>query len=342
MGRSPRGGRPMPYMLTYFLRRSFYLLITVALVSVVAFVLIQLPPGDYLTTYVIQLENQGSTVSEAELAALRRQFGLDRPILVQYLRWIWNIVSRGNFGRSLLWNVAVSELIWDRMGWTMVVALGSLLFTYALAIPIGIYSALHKYSAFDFSFTVIGYVGLATPNFFLALLLMYLGFRVFGQSVGGLFSPEYADAPWSLRKLLDMLSHLWVPVVVLGTAGTASIIRVMRSMLLDELRKQYVVTARAKGLAERRLVFRYPVRIALNPIVATIGWQLAAIISGAPIVGVVLSLPTTGALMLRALLSQDMLLAGAFILLLSVLTVVGTFISDLLLAALDPRIRLEQ
>ena len=329
-------------MVTYFLRRSFYLLITVAVVSVVAFVLIQLPPGDYLTTYVIQLENQGSTVSEAELAALRRQFGLDRPILVQYLRWIWNIVSRGNFGRSLLWNVAVSELIWDRMGWTLVVALGSLLFTYAVAIPIGIYSALHKYSAFDFSFTVIGYVGLATPNFFLALLLMYLGFKVFGQSVGGLFSPEYADAPWSLRKLLDMLSHLWVPVVVLGTAGTASIIRVMRGMLLDELRKQYVVTARAKGMAERRLVFRYPVRVALNPIVATIGWQLAAIISGAPIVGVVLSLPTTGALMLRALLSQDMLLAGAFILLLSVLTVVGTFISDLLLAALDPRIRLEQ
>ena len=329
-------------MVTYFLRRSFYLLITVAVVSVVAFVLIQLPPGDYLTTYVIQLENQGSTVSEAELAALRRQFGLDRPILVQYLRWIWNIVSRGNFGRSLLWNVAVSELIWDRMGWTLVVALGSLLFTYAVAIPIGIYSALHKYSAFDFSFTVIGYVGLATPNFFLALLLMYLGFKVFGQSVGGLFSPEYADAPWSLRKLLDMLSHLWVPVVVLGTAGTASIIRVMRGMLLDELRKQYVVTARAKGMAERRLVFRYPVRVALNPIVATIGWQLASIISGAPIVGVVLSLPTTGALMLRALLSQDMLLAGAFILLLSVLTVVGTFISDLLLAALDPRIRLEQ
>ena len=329
-------------MLNYFLRRSFYLLLTLALVSVVAFVLIQLPPGDYLTTYVIQLENQGSTVSEAELAGLRRQFGLDQPVMVQYLRWIWNIVSRGNFGRSLLWNVAVSELIWERMGWTMVVALGSLMFTYAAAIPIGIYSALHKYSAFDFSFTVIGYVGLATPNFFLALLLMYLGFKVFGLSVGGLFSPAYADAPWSVGKLLDLLSHLWVPVVVLGTAGTASIIRVMRGMLLDELKKQYVVTARAKGLAERRLVFRYPVRIALNPIVATIGWQLAAIISGAPIVGVVLSLPTTGALMLRALLSQDMLLAGAFILLLSALTVVGTFISDLLLAALDPRIRLEQ
>ena len=329
-------------MLTYFLRRSFYLLITVAVVSVVAFVLIQLPPGDYLTTYVIQLENQGSTVSEYELAGLRRQFGLDQPIMVQYVKWIWGIVSRGNFGHSMLWNVAVSELIWERMGWTMVVALGSLLFTYAVAIPIGIYSALHKYSPFDFSFTVIGYVGLATPNFFLALLLMYMGFKVFGQSVGGLFSPEYADAPWSLRKLLDLLSHLWVPVVVLGTAGTASIIRIMRGMLLDELKKQYVVTARAKGLAERRLVFRYPVRIALNPIVATIGWQLATIISGAPIVGVVLSLPTTGAMMLRALLSQDMLLAGAFILLLSVLTVAGTFISDLLLAALDPRIRLEQ
>ena len=329
-------------MLTYFLRRSFYLLITVAVVSVVAFVLIQLPPGDYLTTYVIQLENQGSTVSEYELAGLRRQFGLDQPIMVQYVKWIWGIVSRGNFGHSMLWNVAVSELIWERMGWTMVVALGSLLFTYAVAIPIGIYSALHKYSPFDFSFTVIGYVGLATPNFFLALLLMYMGFKVFGQSVGGLFSPEYADAPWSLRKLLDLLSHLWVPVVVLGTAGTASIIRIMRGMLLDELKKQYVVTARAKGLAERRLVFRYPVRIALNPIVATIGWQLATIISGAPIVGVVLSLPTTGAMMLRALLSEDMLLAGAFILLLSVLTVAGTFISDLLLAALDPRIRLEQ
>ena len=332
----------MRYMLNYLLRRSLYLLLTVAMVSVVAFVLIQLPPGDYLTTYVIQLENQGSTVSETELAGLRRQFGLDRPVLVQYLRWVWNIVSRGNFGHSLLWNVAVSELIWERMGWTLVIALGSLLFTYAAAIPIGIYSALHKYSAFDFSFTVVGYVGLATPNFFLALLLMYLGFKVFGQSVGGLFSPQYADAPWSLAKLLDMLSHLWVPVLVLGTAGTASIIRVMRGMLLDELKKQYVVTARAKGLAERRLVFRYPVRVALNPIVATVGWQLAAIISGAPIVGVVLSLPTTGALMLRALLSQDMLLAGAFILLLSVLTVVGTFISDLLLAALDPRIRLER
>ena len=329
-------------MLTYIIRRSFYLLITVAVVSVVAFVLIQLPPGDYLTTYVIQLENQGSTVSEYELQGLRRQFGLDQPIMVQYLKWIWGIVSRGDFGRSLLWNVGVSELIWERMGWTMVVALGSLLFTYVVAIPIGIYSALHKYSPFDFSFTVIGYVGLATPNFFLALLLMYMGFKVFGQSVGGLFSPQYADAPWSLRKFLDMLSHLWVPVVVLGTAGTASIIRIMRGMLLDELKKQYVVTARAKGLAERRLVFRYPVRIALNPIVATIGWQLATIISGAPIVGVVLSLPTTGAMMLRALLSQDMLLAGAFILLLSVLTVVGTFISDLLLAALDPRIRLEQ
>ena len=332
----------MRYMLNYLLRRSLYLLLTVAMVSVVAFVLIQLPPDDYLTTYVIQLENQGSTVSETELAGLRRQFGLDRPVLVQYLRWVWNIVSRGNFGHSLLWNVAVSELIWERMGWTLVIALGSLLFTYAAAIPIGIYSALHKYSAFDFSFTVVGYVGLATPNFFLALLLMYLGFKVFGQSVGGLFSPQYADAPWSLAKLLDMLSHLWVPVLVLGTAGTASIIRVMRGMLLDELKKQYVVTARAKGLAERRLVFRYPVRVALNPIVATVGWQLAAIISGAPIVGVVLSLPTTGALMLRALLSQDMLLAGAFILLLSVLTVVGTFISDLLLAALDPRIRLER
>jgi peptide/nickel transport system permease protein len=217
-----------------------------------------------------------------------------------------------------------------------------MIFTFAVGIPIGIYSALRQYTPGDFFFTVFGYVGLATPNFLLALVLMWIGFRVFGQSVGGLFSPEYQEAAWSLAKFGDLLSHLWIPVIVLGTAGTAGLIRVTRAMLLDELKKQYVVTARAKGAKEGRLIFRYPVRIALNPVVSTIGWRLTTIISGAPIVAVVLSLPTSGPILLRALLSQDMYLAGAFFLMLAILTVVGTFISDILLAALDPRIRMER
>jgi peptide/nickel transport system permease protein len=216
----------------------------------------------------------------------------------------------------------------------------AMFFTLAVAIPIGIYSATHQYSPADYTFTVTGYVGLATPNFLLALILMFMAYKYFGASVGGLFSPEYVQADWSLGKVLDMFSHLWIPVVVLGTAGTAGLIRVMRGCLLDELRKQYVITARAKGVKESTLLFKYPVRVAINPIVSTIGWRLTAIISGAPIVAVVLSLPTTGPLMLRALLGQDMYLAGSFILILCILTVIGTFISDILLGLLDPRIRM--
>ncbi len=327
-------------MLYYFLRRLIYMVITIALVSVVAFTIIQLPPGDYLTSYLMELEEAGTEVSVSEIASLRKQYGLDKPIYIQYFYWIWKIVRYGNFGRSFQWNRPVSELIWERLALTAIMGLFAMFFTLAVAIPIGIYSATHQYSAADYTFTVTGYVGLATPNFLLALILMFMAYKYFGASVGGLFSPEYVREPWSLGKVLDMFSHLWIPVVVLGTAGTAGLIRVMRGCLLDELRKQYVITARAKGVKESTLLFKYPVRVAINPIVSTIGWRLTAIISGAPIVAVVLSLPTTGPLMLRALLSQDMYLAGSLILILCILTVIGTFISDILLGLLDPRIRM--
>ncbi len=329
-------------MVDYLIRRFFFMIITVMIISVVAFVLIQLPPGDYLSTYIAQLEEADTEVSESQLESLKRQYGLDKPMHIQYVKWIWNIVSRGDFGQSFQWNQPVRDLIWERFALTTVVAMSSMLFTFIVGIPIGIYSALNKYTVGDFTVTVFGYVGLATPNFLLALVLMWIGLKWFGQSAGGLFSPQYQQVGWSLGKILDLLGHLWVPVVVLGTAGTAGLIRVMRAMLLDELGKQYVVTARSKGLKESRLIFKYPVRIALNPVASTIGWRLATIISGAPIVAVVLSLPTTGPVLLRSLLSQDMYLAGAFFLLLCILTVVGTFISDILLGILDPRIRMER
>jgi len=318
------------------------MVIIVWAVSVVAFVIIQLPPGDYLTSYIMQLEEAGTEVSEAEIASLRKQYGLDQPIYLQYFYWIYNIVCHGDFGRSFQWNKPVSELIWERIMLTAIMGLCSTVFVFAVAIPIGIYSAVRQYSIFDYFFTFIGYAGLATPNFLLALVLMFMAYKYFGASVGGLFSPQYVQAPWSIGKVLDMLSHLWIPVIVLGTAGTAGTIRVMRGCLLDELRKQYVITARAKGVKESILLFKYPVRVAINPIVSTIGWRLTTIISGAPIVAMVLSLPTTGPLMLRALMSQDMYLAGSFFLLLCILTVIGTFISDILLALLDPRIRMER
>ncbi|TVQ23313.1 MAG: ABC transporter permease, partial [Spirochaetaceae bacterium] len=305
-----------------------------------AFVIIQLPPGDYLTSYVMQLRSSGTEVSEAEIAALTRQYGLDRPLSAQYLMWARNIVTRGDFGRSFNWNRPVSEIIWERIGITALIGALALLFSIVVAIPVGIMSALRQYSFGDYLFTVFGYIGLATPNFLMAMILLFFTFRFFGVNIGGLFSPEFMDAPWSVARFIDMLNHLWAPVIVLGTADAAGLIRVMRGMMLDELRKQYVVTARARGLKESKLILKYPVRVALNPVASTIGWRIVAIISGAPIVAVVFSLPTTGPVLLRALMSQDMYLAGALVLLLSTMTVIGTFISDLVLALLDPRIRL--
>jgi peptide/nickel transport system permease protein len=315
---------------------------TLFAISIVSFVIIQLPPGDYLTSLVATMASTGETVDRAQLVALEQRYGLGQPIYVQYWKWISGILLRGDFGQSFEWNQPVSSLIWGRLALTFVLSLSTLFLTWFIAFPIGIYSAVRQYSLGDYVSTVIGYVGLAIPNFLLALVLMYIAFKYLNQSVGGLFSPEYVDAPWTLGKIWDMLKHLWIPTIIIGTAGTAGLIRIMRANLLDELHKPYVVTARAKGLSETKLLLKYPVRMALNPFVSTLGWTLPALVSGAAIVSIVLSLPTAGPLLLRALMSQDMYLAGSFIMLLSTLTVIGTLISDILLAWLDPRIRLTQ
>ena len=328
-------------MLTYLLTRVVSMLISLVAVSIIAFLIIQLPPGDfidYLETRSIGTEPQ--FVSEEEVEALRAHYGLDRPLYVQYLKWASRIVFHGDFGMAFLWDQPVIHLIRERLPFTLIVAISTLLFAYVVAIPIGVYSATHQYSIGDYTATVFGFIGLAIPNFLLALILIVLMFRIFGVNPSGLFSPEMEDAAWSLAKVVDMINHLWIPMIVIGTAGTAAIIRVLRGVLLDELGKQYVVTARAKGMAERALVFKYPVRVALNPIVSTIGWRLPQIVSGTTITAVVLNLPTLGPMLLVALESQDMFLAGAIILLLTILVLVGTFVSDILLAALDPRIRL--
>jgi peptide/nickel transport system permease protein len=315
---------------------------TLIIVSILSFIIIQLPPGDYLTSYVTTLRATGETVDEATLAAMEQRYGLGQPVYVQYWKWISGILLRGDFGQSFEWNQPVSELMWGRLALTFTMSLATLLFTWLVAFPVGILSAVRQYSIGDYASTIIGYIGLATPNFLLGLVLMYIAFKYFNQSVGGLFSPGYADAAWSWGKVWDLVKHLWIPVIIIGTAGTAGLIRIMRANLLDELHKPYVTTARAKGMSEWRLTLKYPVRIALNPFVSTVGWTLPVLVSGSAIVSIVLALPTTGPLLLRALMSQDMYLAGSFIMLLSVLTVIGTFISDILLAWLDPRIRLTQ
>lgn len=326
-------------MLRYILKRVAYMVPTLFAISLVSFLIIQLPPGDFLTSVAAQLENQGSTISAKQLESLRQEYGLDQPVYVQYWKWISGIILRGDFGYSFQWNRPVSKLIWSRVGLTLLVSLASFLFIWIFAFPIGIYSAVRKYSAGDYAATFVGFIGLAIPNFVFALVLMYIAFSAFGQSVGGLFSPHFINAPWSWGRFVDLLKHLWLPTVVLGTGGTAALIRIMRANLLDELSKPYVVTARAKGLSERRLLLKYPVRVALNPFVSTVGWYLPELISGVTITAIVLSLPVAGPLLIQALEAQDMYLAGSFILLLSVLTVVGTLISDILLALLDPRIR---
>ena len=329
-------------MTTFIIRRLLLMIPTLIVISVISFVIIQLPPGDYLTTYIANLQETGEDADQATIEALRARYGLDRPFHVQYGKWMWGILRYGDFGQSFSQNKPVKELIWERLGLTVAISLCTILLTWVIAIPIGIYSATHKYTFFDYFFTFLGFIGMATPAFTLALVLMYFSFSYFGMSVGGLFSDQYIDAPWSLAKIGDLLAHLWVPVVILGVAGTAGLIRTMRANLLDQLEMPYVVTARAKGLSEWRLLIKYPVRIAINPIVSTIGWMLPMLVSGSAIVAVVLSLPTTGPLMLRALMEQDMYLAGSFVMMLSVLTVIGTLISDILLAWVDPRIRFER
>jgi peptide/nickel transport system permease protein len=307
---------------------------------VTIFAIMQAPPGDFLTTYVATLSASGSSITADQVAALRHEYGLDQPVWVQYLKWMQNLLT-GNLGLSLEYQRPNSELIGERLALTLVLALLAFVFTWLVAIPAGIYSATHPRSALDYFFTVLNYVGVATPNFMLALVLMWAAFAYLGVSVTGLFSPEFVDAPWSGRRVLDLLMHVWLPAVVLGVAGTARLTRVMRANLLDELHKPYVTTARAKGLPEWRLIVRYPARLALNPLVSTIGWYLPLLFSGSLIVATVMNLPNIGPLLLRALINQDMYLAGAILLIYCFLTILGTLLSDILLAWLDPRIRVE-
>ncbi len=325
-------------MFAYFARRGVLAIFTLWAVTVLSFIIIQLPPGDFVDAYMAQLAVMETDVSEQQMEAMRRQYALDRPIHEQYLRWMGNMF-RGNFGTSMLWKQSVLDVIGDRLAMTVVVSLGAVLLTWAIALPIGIYSAVRQYSIGDYAFTFVGFIGLGVPNFLLALLLMYLGFVLYDANIGGLFSPEYQLEPWSWGKVRDLLYHLPLPALIIALSGTAELIRIMRANLLDELRKPYVITARAMGLSERRLILKYPVRVALNPFVSTIGYLLPYILSGSVIVSFVLSLPTLGPILLGSLIAQDMFLAGTIILMLGSLTVIGTFISDLLLMWIDPRIR---
>jgi len=327
-------------MLTYIIRRLFAGLLTIWAASILSFLVIQLPPGDYVTAYVANLQASGTVVGAQEAAALRQQYGLDRPLYVQYAKWM-GLMLRGNFGTSMEYNRPVREVIGDRLPLTMVVSMAAVILIWGIALPVGIYSAVRKYSIGDYLATFIAFLGIAVPNFMLALIVLYVGFKYFGmKSIGGLFSAEYMQAEWSVAKVWDMLKHLPLPAFILGMAGMAELIRIMRANLLDELRKPYVVTARAKGLSEMRVILKYPVRAALNPFASTIGYLFPFIVSGSIIVSLVLSLPTVGPLLYKALIAQDLFLAGTILLLLAVMTVIGTFISDLVLMWIDPRIRL--
>lgn len=328
-------------MLAYIFRRFLIMIPTLFVISVISFCIIQLPPGDYLTSYIANLQETGETADEAVVESLRARYGLDKPWSVQYWIWICGVL-RGDFGQSFSMNRPVKDLIWERLGLTAAISFCTILFTWCVAIPIGIYSATHQYKASDYLFTFLGFIGMATPSFMIALVLMNLAQNQWGWNVGGLFSESYMDAPWTWDKARDLLQHIWVPVVVLGIGGTAGMIRTVRANLLDQLEMPYVVTARASGLSERRLLLKYPVRVAINPVISTVGWLLPGLVSGSIIVAMVLSLPTTGPLLLKALMEQDMYLAGSFVLLLSTLTVIGTLLSDILLAWVDPRIRFER
>jgi peptide/nickel transport system permease protein len=327
-------------MLGYILRRILFMIPTLLVISVISFVVIQLPPGDFLTTYAAQLSEMGDTIDQQAIEALEERYGLGQPIYVQYYKWMSGIILRGDWGQSMEWHKPVKELIWERIGLTMALSLVAILVSWFVAIPVGVYSATHQYSIPDYAMSVISFIGAGTPGFMIALVVMWLTMTRLGLSVGGLFSPDYLLAPWSLDKVIDMLKHIWIPVVIIAISSTAGSIRTTRANLLDELNKPYVETARAKGLKEGKLVWKYPVRVALNPFFSTVGWSLAQLISGQTLVAYVLSLQTTGPMMLRALMSQDMYLAGSFLLLLSTMTVIGTLISDVLLAWVDPRIRL--
>ena len=325
-------------MIKYIIRRLLLMIPTLFAISIISFVIIQAPPGDFVTHYISQLESMGDWIDPGDIEALREYYGLGQPIYVQYYKWMSGILH-GDLGRSLLWGQPVTKLLADKIPWTMTISLASLIFVYAVSIPIGIFSATHQYSIRDYLFTFIGFIGLAIPNFLFALVLLWVYFVYTGNVAVGLFSPEFLMAPWSPARFLDLLKHLWMPAMIVGTAGACGLIRIMRANLLDELQKPYVMVARAKGLTERKMLFKYPFRIAINPLISTIGWTLPGLINGALLVSLVLGLPTIAPIFLNALISQDMFLAGSIIMVLSTLTVIGTLISDILLVWVDPRIR---
>jgi peptide/nickel transport system permease protein len=327
-------------VIRYVAQRLLLLPFLMLLYSFVIFVIIKAPPGDFLTAYVANLSASGTSITADMIQALRHDYGLDQPFIIQYFHWMVNLLH-GNMGLSLEYQRPNIDLIKEQLVLTIALALMSFVLTWVIAVPAGIYSATHQRSVIDHILTVINYIGVATPNFMLALILMWFAFSYFGISVTGLFSADYVDAPWSFGRALDLLAHIWLPAIVLGIAGTARLTRIMRANLLDELNKPYVVTARAKGMREWRLVLRYPVRLALNPLISTIGWYLPALFSGSLIVATVMNLPNIGPLLLRALINQDMYLAGGILLIYSFLTIVGTLLSDVLLALIDPRIRME-
>ncbi len=326
-------------LLNYILRRLLQLIPLLIAVSVLIFIIIQLPPGDYLTTYIIQLETSGLDVNESEIINLTKQYGLDKPVYQQYFYWVKNIITKLDFGRSFQWNATVVSKLQERLPATISISLLSLVVTWAIAIPVGIVSATNQYSGFDYFFQFIGFIGMSCPAFLLALASVFIIYSVTGESLTGLNSAQYITASWSWAKFMDMLPRLALVIFIIAISQTAGMIRSMRAMLLDELQKQYVITARAKGVKEGRLLWKYPIRMAINPQVSTIGWVLPALIGGEMIVSTVLSLPTMGPLVRRALVNQDMYLAGSYLLIVSCLTVVGTLISDILLALIDPRIK---
>jgi peptide/nickel transport system permease protein len=327
-------------MLGYLVHRILIMIPTLIAISIVIFIIIHLPPGDYFSTYIAELQSQGEKANLAKIAFLRKEYGFDLPLWQQYLYWAGGLL-RGDMGYSFAYDLPVTQVVGDRLFLTFLVSFTTILFTYLVAFPIGVYSATHQYSLSDYVLTFVGFLGLATPSFLLALLLVYLAHVYFGISIGGLMDPKYLNQPWTWGKVISVFAHLWIPVIVIGTAGTASMIRRLRANLLDELQKQYVVTARAKGLHPVKALLKYPLRMALNPFISDIGSLLPHVISGAAIVSVVMSLPTTGPMLLEALRSQDMYLAGSFLMFMAFLTVIGVFLSDLALAALDPRIRLQ-
>jgi len=331
-------------MWKYLFRRFLSMLFTVWVISMLSFALIQLPPGDYVTDLVNQLvsTSQGAaTISSEYVEQLREMYGFNQPMYVQYFKWIGKILTRGEFGYSFVYKRDAAVMIVERLPMTFALSFSSFILVWVVSLPIGIYSAVRQYSIGDYFFSFIGFIGLAVPNFLLALILLFITYKYFDQAMIGLFSQEFASAPWNMAKLVDMLKHLWIPATIIGLGGTAGLIRTMRANLLDELNKPYVETARSKGLSEGRLLWKYPVRHAMNPFISTIGWALPGFVAGDVIVSIVLNLPTSGPVLYNALQQQDMYVAAGFILMLSILTVIGTFVSDILLAMLDPRIRLQ-